>query len=158
MSVGFGFSTGDFIAALQLVSTVIDALQDSGKASTQFRELARQLYSLEAALQQVKRLELHESHHYLGVALKQAAAQCHRTIDDFWKDAAKYQPYLSGTEPRDSAAPVKAAWRKIKWAVCKPDDVAKFKADLVGHTEAIHILLTSVHMYVQYRGPQNLFN
>ena len=60
MSVGFGFSAGDFIAALNLVSTVIDALRDSGDASLEYRELVRQLYTLEQALFRVKRIELDE--------------------------------------------------------------------------------------------------
>ena len=33
MSVGFGFSAGDFIAALNLVSNVIDALHETSKVS-----------------------------------------------------------------------------------------------------------------------------
>lgn len=37
-------------------------------------------------------------------------------------------------------------WRKIKWALCKKDDLRKFKADLVGHTESIELLLTTLHM------------
>jgi hypothetical protein len=39
MSVGFGFSAGDFIAALQLVGTVIDALRDSEDSSAEYRSL-----------------------------------------------------------------------------------------------------------------------
>ena len=58
MSVGFGFSVGDFISALHLVGTVIDALRDSGGAGPEFRELIRELYTLESVLLRVKRLEL----------------------------------------------------------------------------------------------------
>jgi len=36
MSVGFGFSAGDVIAALQLVSTVIDALRESGDSFLEY--------------------------------------------------------------------------------------------------------------------------
>lgn len=36
---------------------------------------------------------------------------------------------------------------KIQWAVCKKEDVANFKADLVGHTESIQLLLMAMHMY-----------
>lgn len=35
---------------------------------------------------------------------------------------------------------------KIKWAVCKMDDVAKFKADLQGHTRSIQILLHAIEI------------
>jgi hypothetical protein len=83
MPVGFGFSAGDFIAALELVGTVIDALRDSGSASAEYRELLRVLYSLETVLIQVKRLEVHESQRAELVAPRKAAAQCQQTIDDF---------------------------------------------------------------------------
>ena len=41
---------------------------------------------------------------------------------------------------------MKDAWRKVEWVVCKKEDLAKFKADLVAHTESIEVLLTAVHM------------
>jgi hypothetical protein len=37
---------------------------------------------------------------------------------------------------------------RIKWAVCKKDDVAKFKADLLGHTESMQLLLVTVQMLI----------
>ena len=46
MSVGFGFSVGDFLQAIQLVGTVIDSLSASSKSSAELRELLHQLYSL----------------------------------------------------------------------------------------------------------------
>lgn len=144
MSVGFGFSAGDFIAALNLVGTVIDALRDSGEAGSQYRELVRQLLTLETALMQVKRLDLDDSQYAEVVALRQAAAQCQRTIDDFWRDTQKYQPSL-GSNGRGSSN-VRDGWMKIKWAICKKDDVTRLKADLLGHTEAIQMLLATVQM------------
>jgi hypothetical protein len=145
MAVGFGFSVGDFIAALELVGTVIDALRDSGSASAEYRELLRVLYSLETGLMQVKRLEIEESQRAQLIALQQAAAQCQRTIDDFWNKIQKYQPHL-GSGEECSNFRMKTAWTKIKWAVCKRDDVAKFKADLIGHTESIQMLLGAIQV------------
>jgi hypothetical protein len=43
MSVGFGFSAGDFIAAIELVSTVVKALRESGDSSTEYQTLVSQL-------------------------------------------------------------------------------------------------------------------
>ncbi len=86
MSVGFGFSTGDFIAAIDLVGRVIDALRSSGHAGSEYRELISQLLFLETALIQVKELEFEESQYAEAVSLRQAAAQCRRTIDGFWDD------------------------------------------------------------------------
>lgn len=35
---------------------------------------------------------------------------------------------------------------KVKWAVCKKDDIAKFRSSLVGHTESILLLMAAVQM------------
>ncbi|KAF2279505.1 uncharacterized protein EI97DRAFT_492106 [Westerdykella ornata] len=143
MSVGFGFSVGDFLAALRLVGTVIDALRESSSASSDYRDLLNELLHLETALIHVKRVELDESQYAEKVALRQAAAQCQRTIDEFWKRIQAYQSHLrdGGTGSR-----VKDGWVKIKWALCKKDDLEKFKANLRGHTSSIEILLVTVQM------------
>ena len=112
MSVVFGFSVGDFIAALELVATVIDAIRNSGVANTEYRELLRQLYSLETALLQVKRLDIDDCLHAELTALRQAAAQCHRTIDEFWENIQAYQPHLGHKVPGTSR--LKDKWMKIK--------------------------------------------
>jgi len=116
MSVGFGFSAGDFIAALNLVGTVIDALRESGRSGSDYRDLIGELYSLESALLRVKRVELDDSQHAEAVALRQAASQCQRTIDSFWAETRRYQPHLGHM---GSGSKVKDGWMKIQWAVCK---------------------------------------
>ncbi|KAF2491804.1 hypothetical protein BU16DRAFT_594919 [Lophium mytilinum] len=143
MSIGFGFSVGDFLAALKLTSTVIDALRSSSCSGTQYRELLHELYTLESALLRVKRVELHDSQNAERIALQQAAAQCQRTIDGFWDKAAKYQPHL---RTGGSGKRTKDGWMKMKWAVCKKEDLETFKADLRGHTGAIEVLLLTVQM------------
>jgi hypothetical protein len=143
MAVAFGFSCGDFIAAVELVTTVVNALGQSSEASEEYRELVRQLYSLETALLQVKGLLLDDTQHKELVALRQAASQCQQTIDSFWRKIQKYQPHL---QSNGSNSRVKDSWMKVKWAICKKDDVTKFKADLMGHTESIQLLLAAVQM------------
>jgi Fungal N-terminal domain of STAND proteins len=156
MPVGFGFSAGDFIAALKLVGTVIDALRDSGESGTAYRELVKELYSLETALIHVKRLDGEEIPQAEIISLRQAAAQCQSTIDDFWRKVQKYQPHLGFNQ---AVTPAKTAYMKIRWAVCRKDDLARFKASLCGHTEAINILLNAIAMcasLAQYYSIHNL--
>ena len=145
MAVGFGFSVGDFLNALELVSTVIDAVQDSGSASSEYRELLNQLQSLRTALSQVERLDIDQVQHSELIALKQAASRCEGTIEGFWHKIRKYQPHL--TKNISSHSGLKDKWMRIKWAFCTKDDVAKFKADLLGHTESINILLASIQIH-----------
>jgi hypothetical protein len=96
MTVGFGFSVGDFLAALELVGTVIDALRESSHAGSNFQSLIQELYALETALLHIKRLDLDESQHADQVALQNAACQYQRTIDAFYSKIRKYQPHLRG--------------------------------------------------------------
>jgi hypothetical protein len=71
MSLGFSFSSGDFLAAIELVGTVVDALRSSSNAGAEYRELICQLLSLESALIQVKRLEVDEGIYAEVIALRQ---------------------------------------------------------------------------------------
>ncbi|KAJ5948868.1 hypothetical protein N7454_002175 [Penicillium verhagenii] len=142
MSVGFGFSVGDFIAALELVGTVIDALRESSEATSSMRSVINELYALESALLHVKRLDTVINHVNL-TALRQAASQCQLTITEFYKKIQKYQVHLQrgGTNSR-----MKDTWMKIKWTICKKDDVDKFRAEIRAHTSSIEILLLTVQM------------
>ena len=157
MSIGFGFSAGDFISAVELVSTVIDALRSSSSASTEYRELISQLLSLESALLQVKREseeseKSEESQLAEVIALQQAASQCQRTIDVFLERVKAYQPHLgndrseSGVTLGNMKDGAKRGWMKVKWAIYKKEDVRKFQADLAGHTASIQLLLATVQM------------
>jgi hypothetical protein len=142
MPVGFGFSVGDFLAALELVGTVIDALRESSHAGTNFQSLIQELYALETALLHIKRLDLDESQHADQVALQNAACQCQRMIDAFYAKVRKYQPHLrdGGTNSR-----LRDGWAKIKWAVCRQEDVDTFRAEIRGHTSSLEMLLATVH-------------
>ena len=58
MSVGFGFSVGDFIAGIQLVRDVIASLQSSAGFVLEYQILIYELFTLERALLEVKSLRL----------------------------------------------------------------------------------------------------
>lgn len=140
MSTGFGFYVRDFPAVFSLVHTVTSVLRVNSSCSTQFPELIAQLILLEVAFQQVRGLEVVGGLERERIALRQAAAQCQWSIKTFCFriTGTQNQPSFWG-EPRD-------AWMKVKWAVCEKDDVAMFKASLVGYTEAIQLLLTTIQM------------
>lgn len=139
MIVPYGFSVGDFTAALELIGTVIDALHAAGDSSRRYRGLIRELYSLETALREVKRIELHEFQSAEKIALQFAASQCQLTIDEFWMRIVKYQPYLGNPNGRASRA--KEAWMKVRWAVFKQEEMDSFRTELRSHTGSIQLLI-----------------
>ena len=140
---GFGFSVGDFISGLNLLRELIKALEDSSGSSKEYRDLIRELYSLERALLEVKHLNVNESLQPHKNAIMQAAVQCQDAISFFLSQIAKYQPSLSrggsGNKWRDCL-------RKIQWALCKKEDVQKFRAQIQGHTSSIAILLMTLKL------------
>ena len=146
MSLGFGLSAGDFIAALNFIKDVVDALRESGSAGAEYRELMGELYSLETALLEVKRLDIDATQHAQLVALQQAASQCQRTIDDFWQKLRKFHSHLRA---EGSTSRTKDGWRKVQWALCKKEDLVRIKAQLRGHTGRINVLLMTMQMSVQ---------
>lgn len=42
---------------------------------------------------------------------------------------------------------LKIGWMKIRRALCKEDDVKQFQADLLGHTECILMMMTTLQLY-----------
>ena len=141
----FGFSVSDFIAAINLVKDLIDALKDSGGASDHFLAVIRELQEVENALQGVRQLKEKLGSYPQQAALEQAAVQCRYCIDEFLKTIARFQPRLrlggSGKMLRDSL-------RKIQWALCRKKDAQAFVATLHGHRSSITILLGLMQAYV----------
>lgn len=139
----FGVSVSDFIAGINLIRELIKALEDSAGSSSEYRELVKELYRLERALIEVKQLNLDGSRSNQEIALRQAAAQCQETIDGFLQTIRKYEPALSNNGMKSS---LQSGLRKIQWALCKKDDVDRFRAKVSGHTAAISILLMTVQL------------
>lgn len=136
---GFGFSVGDFLSGLELIRQLIKALEDSSGSSKEYRDLIRELYSLERALIEVKSLNIEESPQKRAV--EQVAVQCQQTISFFLEQIAKYQPSLGGL-----GKSWRGSLRKVQWALYKKEDVQKFRAQIQGHTSSITILLLTLKL------------
>jgi hypothetical protein len=139
----FGFSAGDFIAGIKLVKDLIDSLDEAVGAGPAFRRLAAELRSLERALTEVKNLRVHQSQAVQKVALEQAASQCKECIDTFLWENTKFSNTLG-------ALATKSKWRtnlrKFQWAVCKPDVVSKFRAEIAGHVLTVNTLMATMQL------------
>jgi hypothetical protein len=97
MSSGFGFSTGDFIAAVRLIADVIKALDESRGSSSQYLELIKELQSLQLGILSVKTVDATITNAAQKVVLRLQVSECHKTIDRFWAKISKYDAPLSVT-------------------------------------------------------------
>lgn len=146
--MAFGFSATDFVKAIELVIQLGDALRATSEARSRFRDLIHELYALENALLQVKRLDLDGDLEMERRALCSAASQCQLSIDRFSKKISKLQPHM---QPFGTGSFLKDGLAKITWALCKKEDVEQFRATIRGHTISITILLDKVQLKASTR-------
>ena len=131
---GFGFSVGDFVAGISLINSLIEALNGTFGAKSEYRALISELYCLERAMVAIKELEMQEYSPEFA-ATQQAVRGCQDCIDKFVLKTASYQSLTAGRSSiRDHV-------RKITWSQCKQSDLHKFKEDLGVYMSAISVLL-----------------
>lgn len=139
MATGFGFSVGDLFLGLKFLKESIDAVNDSKGAAADFIALATEITSLQDGLEAIEELQSNSPFSSKQAsALNRAISTCQESIEEFLASISKYQPHL---EVKTSG--LRSNYRKIKWSVCKKDDITKFKAQLGRHASAITMLLVT---------------
>lgn len=144
MPVGFGFSVGDFIAAINLVKDLAQALQDSKGSSKEYLEVVTELRNLENALLEVKALHgklLNGSNDH---GLAHAVSECRNTIDTFVHDIRKYHGHLSIVGSGDL---VREILRKVQWRLCTSKQLASFRLKLAANVRTIQLLVAVAQAY-----------
>ncbi|MCJ1404838.1 hypothetical protein MMC11_008064 [Xylographa trunciseda] len=151
MSVGFGFSFGDFVEGIRLITDIVAALKDSTGASAEYRDLMTQLDGLEKALIAVKTSNLQElSREYFETA-DQAVRDCQACITNFLTKVAKYQDLSFGHRTMKEQflaghIPLRDQILRIKWAKCHKEDVSNLRSKLAGQVAVLNLLLNVIQI------------
>ena len=139
MAAPIGFSVGDLIAGINLIIISVRAVRDGGGAVAEYQAISEELESLKAGLQAVDDLCLHEATPQLQTSIHEAVQRTQRCIEDFIKKNTKYQPWLR---------PDRRGWKtnlnRIKWTLCRKDDLVKFRSQLERHSSSTNTLLAVV--------------
>lgn len=150
MVVPFGVSVGDFIAGVKLVHDLIDALKESCSSSSDFRDLIRELHSLERALISVKLVTDPKNPESLPYylthvdALKQIVLQVRRTIDEFLEKNRKFVLPLGVVGGSRSC--VRDWARRVEWGRYKREEVQALRWKINGHLMAVNTILLSMQL------------
>ncbi|KAL9609799.1 MAG: hypothetical protein Q9167_005453 [Letrouitia subvulpina] len=136
MSINFGFSIGDVIAIVSVIKTSIRAFNETKGSSATFQNLIQELQNLEDSLEAVEAVQSESPTGRQADAIQRAIKRCHRCTDAFVRDIAKYQPWLT---PKSTG--IRATVGKIKWALCKNDDILRFRDQIMHHQSALQTLL-----------------
>jgi hypothetical protein len=142
-AVPFGFSFGDFVAAVEIIHKAAQALRRSAGARNQFCQAAADLESLERVLKRVQALGPTTTSPETLAAIQLYAHTCQLPLRQFTQRIKEYERHLS--LPHDTGVHVlndiKVGYWKVKWALQIESDVAKLKAAIGPGLTAISLLL-----------------
>ena len=137
MAVGFGFSMSDLFAALKIIKDSCEAVDDKKGAAADYASLTSEIGGLWDGLEAVEEIvsdpDLSEKQ---IAAIRRTVDATYDSVESFLESISDYQPHLG-----INSSSFRSNYRKIKWALCKKDDVTKFRAQLGRHISAINMLL-----------------
>lgn len=141
MPVPFGVSVGDFIAAIELIHTIVQALEESTGAGAHYRGVILSMKNLERALSSLKSIESDDV--VQKAAMLEIATYCSDSIQRFFGKVQKYQPalQLNGRNKK-----WKDALRKVQWTLLEKQEVRDFQAEIESHIMSLHILLVQLQL------------
>lgn len=131
----FGFSAGDFIAAVALIVNVTKALKDVGGASDEYRSLVQELSLLERIL---KQLHARQGTNIFSADVTQQTDLTLATLGSFLETISKFDAKLGEQTP--------SAWhhgtaRKAQWAVAYAKEIEKLRIKVGTHLSELNVLL-----------------
>lgn len=145
MAASFGFSVGDFIAAIKLIIALSDELRASGRARSHHERLLHRLSNLERILTRVKALNASEGCTGEMLAIRQTADLCARDIEEFSRKAQKYGELSYHDKTLLRKIPV--AWRRIQWALFEKKDMDGLCMNLERHMQYLQVPLDLLIKY-----------
>lgn len=143
MPVPFGVSPGDFIAAIDLVHAICEALRSSTGSSEQYRGVVSALQSLKDALEQLHSINATDEE---KLRIGEIVDRAKQSLLRFDGKIRKYDAALGESQTR-------AWWRslpkKIQWQRYSSDDIRCLQNELSQHSHALQVLLAKIQKYVR---------
>ena len=139
----FGFSVGDFVAAINLICTVAKALGEVHGADTQYQQARLELSLIEDVLRKVQRLEATPENATTVERIHVGAHACHIPLAVFVAEIGKFELHFSSqqTRQRPVLGHIIRNGRKIQWNIVLDAQLAKLKARIGPQLESISIML-----------------
>ncbi|KAF1976697.1 hypothetical protein BU23DRAFT_455393 [Bimuria novae-zelandiae CBS 107.79] len=142
MMPAFGFSVGDFIAAIGLITKVIKALKDKCGAATEYQHLQLELQALERTLRYLQSLQPTASNREHVNAIRGMALTCQIPLQEFLDRMHKYEASLGPFSALNRGS-IKSIGRKSQWALFMSDEVAELRTVIGAKVLSINLLLAT---------------
>ncbi|KAF2110430.1 hypothetical protein BDV96DRAFT_583994 [Lophiotrema nucula] len=136
----FGFSVGDFIAAIALCTKVAKALKQAGGVTSEYQQVIIEIEGLQDALTRLAALEPTESNIDHVNAIRRMALACSLPLRDFLTKMEKYEAAMSPFATRNS---FRSTGKKAQYAVFMSEEVKTIRAMISGKVISINLLLAT---------------
>ena len=138
--MSFGFSVGDFLAAITLINDIVICLKASGGSASEYQELMLELDGLRLALTRIEHLKGSAKQTPAINSIKVAALNCKFVLDSFLTKLKTYDKSLEYGKTRGWA--IDSA-KKIKWELAMKTDVQELRTYLMMHASSLNIRLST---------------
>lgn len=118
MSVGFGFSFGDIVTGVQLISKIATAIKDTGGASEDYQLVISQYHRLLQVLRELQNPPLRNSTSLSYDLVSEQAFACEKSLEELRARISKFDSAL-GPSARKGMRHGTA--RKALWALSPPE-------------------------------------
>ncbi|KAK5197190.1 hypothetical protein LTR72_000415 [Exophiala xenobiotica] len=142
MTPAFGFSVGDFIAAIELCAKVAKALKNSGAAAADYQQTVLELQGLQNILTRLAALEPTESNIQHVNAIRGAALASTLSVREFLTRLEKFEHSMSPFAAKKTVT-LSRARRQTQYALFMADEVKKIRAVIYGNVLRINVLLAT---------------
>lgn len=150
MAVPFGFSAGDFMAAIHLVHKISTALRETDGASSQYNQTIGQLQGLEGLLRSVQSAYSADVDPQQLETLQLLGHRCYIPLNKFFSKIKTMELSLRnlGTKSDFVFDRAKRAACKVKWGVQIKKEVSELTAAMGFSINAINMQLLLINLYV----------
>jgi hypothetical protein len=148
MAVPFGFSAGDFMAAIHLVHKVNTALRETDGAGSQYNQTISQLQGLEGLLQNVQRVYSADVDPQQLDKLQFLGHECYIPLNKFFSKIKVLEPSLGNLGSRNDRIidRTKRAARKVHWALQIKKELSELIAAMGFRINAINMQLLLIDL------------
>ncbi|KAB2101905.1 hypothetical protein AG0111_0g9556 [Alternaria gaisen] len=158
MAVPFGFSAGDFMAAIHLVHKISTALRETDGASSQYNQTIGQLQGLEELLRSVQSAYSADVDSQQLKKLQLLGHQCYIPLNKFFSKIKTLEPSLGNLSTKNVLILDRAtrAARKAQWAVQIKKELAELTAAMGSWINAINMQLLLINFERQEKAGSSL--
>ena len=138
----FGFSVGDFVAVIEIISKTVKALREnSGDTATKYQLTILDLTTVENVLKRTQRLRPNDGTEEIIQQIQLYGQLCHGPLAKFIERLRKHEMLFYPSSKGPMLATLSRSRKKIQWTMFVSEEVTRLKTAIAPQLVVISILL-----------------